>query len=120
MDGQLVRLPLESSSKEPFMTRNLFGAVLVVFGILLAGPSQAQTPAPGDDASLVLADPDYTIVSLPTSLRLPPMKGAFRVTHRFIRPLDCELCPDNFWESLFGMDSGAQIGLEYRMGLIEN
>jgi len=53
------------------MMRYLNGAILAGLAILLAGPSQAQTPAAGDDAALVLAEPDDTIVSLPTSLRLP-------------------------------------------------
>src|SRR5712671_3288859 len=36
-----------------------------------------------DDTTIKPAEPDFTLVSLPTSLRLPQFKGAFRVTHRF-------------------------------------
>src|SRR4030095_11484037 len=55
-------------------------------------------------------------VNLPTTLRLPRMKSAFRVTHRFLRPLG----RDDFGslaEDFFGLDNGAIIGLEYRFGL---
>jgi len=72
-----------------------------------------------DDAVLKLAEPDFTLIALPTSLRLPKFKSAFRVTHRFTRPLGQgdfgDLAAD-----LFGIDSGAQIGLEYRFGIVAN
>jgi len=61
--------------------------------------------------------PDFTIVNLPTTLRVPRFKSAFRVTHRFGRRLG----DGNFGDladDLFGLDSGAQIGLEYRFGII--
>jgi hypothetical protein len=68
-----------------------------------------------DDAVLKPAEPDFTLVGLPTNLRLPQFKSAFRVTHRFQGPLK-----DNGIADLFGMDAGARIGLEYRFGLIKN
>ena len=81
----------------------------------------AQNPpaAPADDRDLDPnpSQPDFALVNLPTTLRLPRMKSAFRVTHRFIRPLG----EDDFGslaEDLFGLDNGAIIGLEYRFGLI--
>src|SRR5215208_5387291 len=80
---------------------------------------QAGTPAVADDRDLALnlAEPDFTTVNLPTTLRLPRMKSAFRVTHRFSRSLSDgsfgELASD-----LFGIDNGAQIGLEYRFGIM--
>jgi hypothetical protein len=90
---------------------------LLVSGMLLAAPLPAR--AQDDDAAaLKLAEPDFTLIALPSSLRLPPMKSAFRVTHRFTRPLN-----DNFGDvasDLFGLDTGAMIGLEYRFGLIPN
>jgi hypothetical protein len=78
----------------------------------------AQNP-PADDIDLDPnpSQPDFTIVNLPTTVRLPRMKSAFRVTHRFRRPLG----QDDFGslaEDLFGLDSGALIGLEYRFGLL--
>ena len=72
-----------------------------------------------DDAALKLAEPDFTLIALPTALRLPKFGSAFRVTHRFRRALGSgdfgDLAAD-----LFGIDSGAQIGLEYRFGIIPN
>jgi hypothetical protein len=90
----------------------------LVFVVLLAAAPAAH--AQNDDpAALKLAEPDFTLVALPTSLRLPTFRSAFRVTHRFTRPLDAgdfgDLAAD-----LFGIDSGAQIGLEYRFGIIPN
>jgi hypothetical protein len=58
------------------------------------------------------------LVSLPTTLRLPRFKSAFRVTHRFAEPLN-----GNFGDlanNFFSLDSGAQIGLEFRFGIVGN
>ena len=69
------------------------------------------------DLDVNLAQPDYTIVALPTTLRLPKGKFAFRVTHRFGRPLD----DGNFGDlaaDLFGFDAGGLIGLELRYGVL--
>lgn len=68
-----------------------------------------------DDAVLKPAEPDFTLVGLPTNLRLPQFRSAFRVTHRFEGPLK-----DSGIGDLFGMDAGARIGLEYRFGVIRN
>jgi Membrane bound beta barrel domain (DUF5777) len=69
------------------------------------------------DLDLRLSQPDFTIVNLPTTLRLPRYKSAFRVTHRFGRRFGDGDFGDLVGD-LFGLDSGAQIGLEYRFGLI--
>lgn len=80
-------------------------------------PAAAQTPPQNDpDLDINLAQPDFTLVALPTSLRLPRHKSAFRVTHRFSRSLG-EGDFGSLLEDFFGLDSGAQIGLEYRYGL---
>lgn len=63
------------------------------------------------------AQPDFTLVNLPTGLRLPRNKSAFRVTHRFGRPLGQGDFGD-LLENFFGLDSGALIGLEFRYGLL--
>jgi len=73
-----------------------------------------------DDAVLKPAEPDFTLASLPTALRLPAFKSSFRVTHRFTRPLNCDGCADGLLEDLFGIDNGAVIGLEYRFGIVPN
>src|SRR4029450_3928363 len=68
------------------------------------------------DLDISFAQPDFTLVALPTTLRLPKFKSAFRVTHRFTRPLGDGSFGDLAGD-LFGLDTGAQIGLEYRFGL---
>jgi len=94
-------------------TRLLFALVLVV----AATPLFAQSD---DDRALKPAEPDFTLISLPTSLRLPVFGSDFRVTHRFVRPLKCGSCEDNLLEDFFGVDNGAVIGLEYRIGIVPN
>jgi hypothetical protein len=79
-------------------------------------PAAAQNP-PVDDAVLTPAQPDFTLVALPTSLRLPQYRSAFRVTHRFTRALNDGTFGD-LASDLFGIDTGAQIGLEYRFGIV--
>lgn len=96
-----------------------FAALTATAGLMLAlGTTPAFAQATEDDAVLKLAEPDFTLISLPTSLRVPRNKSAFRVTHRFVRPLDCELCQDNWLQDFFGFDNGAVIGLEYRYGIL--
>jgi hypothetical protein len=68
-----------------------------------------------DDAVLKPAEPDFTLVSLPTALRLPLHGSAFRLTHRFSEPLDTDF--GTLAGDLFGLDSSAAIGLEYRFGI---
>lgn len=79
---------------------------------------QAMTPEDEDtnDARLNPAQPDFTMIGLPTTLRMPRHKSAFRVTHRFTRPLGSGDFT-SLVEDFFGFDGGAQIGLEYRFGL---
>jgi hypothetical protein len=80
--------------------------------------SRAQSSAPNpDDAALNVVQPDFTVINLPTTLRLPAMKSAFRVTHRFGRSLTRSTFGQDA-ESFFGIDDGAQIGLEYRFGVM--
>jgi uncharacterized beta barrel domain-containing protein DUF5777 len=90
--------------------------------LVLAATSCVVSPAyaQDDDAVLQPAEPDFTVVNLPTSLRLPLFKSAIRITHRFARPIKCDECPNSFLGDAFGTDSGAVIGLEYRFGLIPN
>lgn len=93
--------------------------VFVVVLTVLACASTASAQAPQDDPDLDLnfAQPDFAIVNLPTTLRLPRFRSAFRVTHRFGRPLGAGDF-GSLVEDMFGLDSGAQIGLEYRFGLM--
>jgi len=89
----------------------LFAAAAIT--LCLAPAALAQDD--DDPAVLKPAEPDFALGSLPTNLRLPLYKSAFRLTHRFQGPLD-----ENGIGDLWGMDQGAQIGLEYRFGIIRN
>jgi len=92
--------------------------LILVLGIALLAPSAARAQTQRYASPLPPSEPDYTLLALPTALRLPKFGSAFRVTHRFTRPLN-----GNFGDlaaDLFGIDSGARIGLEYRFGIIPN
>jgi hypothetical protein len=91
----------------------MFRLAAVLTTLLAATPAAAQD----DDRELKPAEPDFTLVNLPTSLRLPAGGGAFRITHRFTRPLKCDTCATTLLGSGFGIDDGAVIGLEFRFGL---
>jgi Membrane bound beta barrel domain (DUF5777) len=97
------------------------GRVRVVWVLFLvlsfAGTSFAQSTK-DDDAVLKLAEPDFTLVSLPTALRLPRGGSAVRFTHRFALPLKGSV--GSLADSLFGLDSSATVGLEWRMGVVKN
>lgn len=105
----------------------LTGVVLagvICFGT--AAPAIAQTPPPppvveevdpGEaDLPFVPAEPDFTLVNLPTTLRLPAGRWGFRVSHRFTRALGQGSFGD-LASDFFGFDSGAIVGLEVRYGL---
>ena len=91
-------------------------AILVLI-LAAAVPAVAQAPKDDPDLDINLAQPDFTLVALPTTLRVPRHKSAFRVTHRFTRPLGDGSFGDLAGD-LFGLDSGAQIGMEYRYGIM--
>ncbi len=89
-------------------------------------PPAPQAPAPaGAPAAPAAAQKewneaeiDYTVINLPTTLRLPRYHLALRITHRFSRPLGqgsfSDLASDGF-----GFDSHAQIGIGLRFGLTD-
>lgn len=82
----------------------------------LAMPAAASGQADDPDRDPNRSQPDFSIVNLPTTLRMPRFASAFRVTHRFTRPLGQGDLGD-LAEDFFGLDSSALIGLEYRFGL---
>jgi hypothetical protein len=86
---------------------------------MIASAQQSQPAQTEDDPDRDpnRAQPDFTLVNLPTTLRVPRFKSAFRVTHRFARPLGAGDF-GSLVEDLFGLDNGAQIGLEYRFGIM--
>ncbi len=88
-----------------------------------APPPAAQQPPPridprdAADRRPSALEPDFITVNLPTTLRLPRYKSAFRISHRFTRTLNAP----SFGElasNLFGLDGGAFIGFEYRFGVM--
>jgi hypothetical protein len=82
-----------------------------------ASPQPDQPEQSDPDVRLDPLQPDFNLAALPTTLRLPRSKWAFRVTHRFTRPLG----QGNFGDlaaDAFGFDGSAQIGLEVRYGLL--
>jgi hypothetical protein len=112
----------------------IFKRTLAALAILLAAhihPVSAQTPAdpaaaatqpaaPADnqdnDRAVDPSQPDFTLITLPTTLRMPRFASAFRVTHRFTRPLGQGDFGDLLSDGL-GTDEGARIGLEVRFGI---
>jgi Membrane bound beta barrel domain (DUF5777) len=81
-----------------------------------AAPAPAQAERSDPDIPVDPLQPDFTLAALPTTLRMPLHKFAFRVTHRFTRPLG-EGDFGDLLSDAFGIDGGAQIGLELRFGL---
>jgi opacity protein-like surface antigen len=83
--------------------------------ILVASMAAAQSPS--DDASApVLAEPDFRVLNLPSTLRLPLHGSNFELTHRFNGNLRQGSFSDNAG-NLFGLDQGAVVGFEYRFGV---
>src|SRR5438105_11684130 len=109
-----------SSCELPVHTHGAVVCALVAWLLLMPAGAHAQQAAPApkpDDGALNVVQPDFTVINLPTTLRLPKMKSAFRVTHRFARSLTRGTFGQAA-ESFLGIDDGAQIGLEYRFGVM--
>jgi hypothetical protein len=110
-------------------TKAVWGACVVLGLLGAAAPALAQTPpatqtaaqtppeTSDPDSRLDPLQPDFTLAALPTTLRMPHYKMGFRVTHRFTRSLGDGDFSDLF-SNFFGFDAGAQIGLEFRYGLL--
>jgi hypothetical protein len=85
----------------------------------VSSASQPAAAAADDDGSLQLAEPDFRVVALPTTLRLPRHGSNFQLTHRFngnLRNGDFGFQASN----LFGLDEGAVVGFEYRFGIVRH
>lgn len=83
-----------------------------------AAATAATTAQPADDPDRDPnnAQPDFFVATIPTTLRLPKHKMAFRLTHRFARPLGQGDFSD-LLADFFGFDSGAQMGFGLSYGL---
>jgi Membrane bound beta barrel domain (DUF5777) len=95
-------------------------ALALALGIgLLASPAAAQTPAPDAPPPAPStqpprpAEPEQNLINLSTTLPLKRHGSYFRLTHRFARDLRRGSFGD-LAASLFSLDDGAVIGLEYR------
>jgi len=80
-------------------------------------PAQTAPETSDPDVRFDPLQPDFVIAALPTTLRMPKHKLAFMVTHRFNRPLGLGDFGD-LLANFFGLDNGAQIGLQLRYGLL--
>ena len=109
-------LPAQPVITRLFKSSFSFFFVFVLFSVT-ASPALAQTT--DDDAVLQPAEPDYRLINLPTTLRLPRYKSNFELTHRF----NGNLRRGDFGDqasSLFGIDQGATIGFEYRFAPVRH
>jgi hypothetical protein len=102
---------------------SLCARFVILFGVcalsLVFVASAAAQETEDDDAKLRPAEPDYTVVNLPTTLPLPRHRGNFHLTHRFGE----NLRNDGFGtqaSNLWGLDQGATIQFEYRFGLFKH
>src|SRR5688500_13127973 len=75
-----------------------------------AARAQDQGQAAPSDRAVNVTQPDFTIIGLPTTLKVPRFGSSFRVTHRFTRSLGSGSFGD-LAEDAFGLDGGGQIGL---------
>ena len=94
----------------------ILGLAIIISGAL-AVPARAQES--DDDAQLRPAEPDFVVINLPTTLPLPRHGGDFHLTHRFNENLRNDSFSDQV-QNLFGLDNGANIGLEFRFGVVKH
>jgi hypothetical protein len=111
--------------RERSVTRHSFSAPFILtmamaVAMLAASASAARSQtADDDDAKLRPAEPDFTVVNIPTTLPLPVHAGNFHLTHRFGENLRND--PFSVQASnLFGIDEGAIISFEYRFGVMKH
>jgi hypothetical protein len=107
------------------ITRLIRFTLAVAIALSIASPAAAQTPANTASAATTAvqdddpdrdpndAQPDFYVATLNSNLRLPKGKMAFRLTHRFLRTMGDGDFGD-LAERFFGLDSGAQIGLDLK------
>lgn len=106
--------------------RHLFCTLVILSSVTtLAFAQSAATPPPENTAAQTDDDPDrdpndsqpdFYVATLHTNLPLPKGKWNFRLTHRFLRPIG-EGDFGDLAGRLFGLDGGAQIGLDVKYGL---
>ena len=80
-----------------------------------ADPAVVTTGDPHDHARAI-AEPDFRVLNLPSTLALPLHGSNFQLTHRFNGNLRRGSFSDQAG-NLFGLDQGAAVGFEYRFGI---
>src|SRR5262249_38917279 len=85
----------------------------------LTAPATAHAQEPQDEKRPDVTEPDYSLINLPTTLRLPVRGGDFHLSHRFNENLRRDSFADQAG-SLFGLDEGANIALEFRYGVVRH
>src|SRR5688500_20309977 len=80
-------------------------------------PAQPEPERSDPDVLVDPLQPDFTLAALPTTLRMPARKFAFRVTHGFTRDLGEGNIGDAL-SDLLGLDGGSQVALEVRYGVL--
>jgi len=102
--------------------RSILLAAIALFAVAVSvttaqeAQPNATVTAEDDDAALVLAEPDFRVLNLPSTLRLPVRGSSFQLTHRFNGNLRQGSFSEN-GSNLFGLDQGAVVGFEYRFGV---
>ncbi len=81
-----------------------------------SGAVATQAADPDADLQIQVGEPDFALGVLPTTLRMPAGKLAFRMTHRFTYRLNDSSLGD-FLRNGLGIDSSATVGLELRVGV---
>ena len=100
--------------------RTIALSTLALFAMLTAAAAQQPQETTGsDEAEPVLAEPDFRVLNLPSTLPLPVHGSSFQLTHRFNGNLRQGSFTDNA-SNLFGLDQGAAVGFEYRFGVVRH
>jgi len=94
------------------------GFFCIFCALVFTFPRRSHAQSTNDDAVLQPAEPDYRVINLPTTLRLPLYKSSFELTHRFNGNLRNDFSDQA--ASLFGIDEGATVGFEYRFAPIRH
>ena len=107
-----------AAAERPACERSVAASCAIPVSATQAAVAPPATAVSGYDEDLDVepAEPEFTVVDLPTNLRLPRHKVALRLTHRFARRLGAGSFSDLAGD-LFGFDGGAQIGIGLRFGL---
>src|SRR6187397_2945414 len=80
-------------------------ATLFILAAMVAAPQERNTPTAENLAAPVPAEPDFRVLNLPSTLRMPLHGSNFQLTHRFNGNLGRGSIGGNAG-NLFGLDQG--------------